>query len=148
MNENKTLFNIYRSAASLIPLYSARGLSQTLEPIDAAVQVDYDVNGEAMDLSWEQFRKYKSEVSCTDVEQPAFDGVWPGEELVIDCVKEMAYRTGALGAPFRTIVPDSSRIEGSFTFYRPRLTMVFLGFAGSLDEYAADVRWVARFTEK
>ena len=148
MNENNTLFNLYRSAASLVPLYSARGLTQTLEPIEQAVQVEYDVNGEAVDLSWTQFRKYKSEVSCRDVEQPAFDGIWPGMVVVVDCVIEQAYRTGAVGAPFRTIVPGSSRTEGDFTFYRPRLEMIFLGFATNMDEYAADVTWVARFTER
>jgi hypothetical protein len=148
INERNTLLNLYRSAASIVPFYSARGCTHTLEPIEESIQVERDVNGEAFDLSWTQFRKYKSEVTCRDVEQPAFDGIWPGTVLVLDCVVELPYRTGTVGSPTRTVVSGSSRTEGDFTFYRPRLEMIFLGFATNMDEYAADVTWVARFTER
>jgi hypothetical protein len=47
-----------------IPDYSARGLTQTLEPIEAALSQRRTVNGGLKDLSFAQFRKYKSSISC------------------------------------------------------------------------------------
>ena len=63
-----------------MPPYSARGLTQTLEPIEASVQLRRTVNGALADLSYEPFRKYKSTISCQDQEPPAVDGrvAWAG----------------------------------------------------------------------
>jgi hypothetical protein len=72
-----------------IPEYSARGLTQTLEPIDAAHQTRRTVNGELDDLSYAQFRKYKSTISGNDQEPPAVDGVWPGRVVTVECVTEL-----------------------------------------------------------
>jgi hypothetical protein len=67
-----------------IPDYSARGLTQTLEPIEAAISLRRTINGGLKDLSFAQFRKYKSTISCHDQEPPAVDGVWPGHVVTID----------------------------------------------------------------
>ena len=40
-----------------VPPYSARGLTQSLEPIDGAAQLRRTVNGALADLSYEPFRK-------------------------------------------------------------------------------------------
>jgi hypothetical protein len=60
-----------------VPDYSARGLRHTLEPIEASASLRRTVNGALVDLSFAQFRKYKSTISCQDQEPPAVDGVWP-----------------------------------------------------------------------
>ena len=83
-----------------VPAYSARGLTQSLEPIDAAVQLRRTVNGALADLSYEPFRKYKSTISCQDQEPPAVDGVWPGQLVEVGCVAELCFLT-ASGGPAR-----------------------------------------------
>jgi hypothetical protein len=126
-----------------VPPYSARGLTQTLEPIDGAAQLARTVNGTLIDLSDENFRKYRSTITCTDQQQPALDGVWPGMILTVDCVIELSYLTS--GSPSRDIAETTddagTRTEGNFTFYRPRLMMMVVGYQTGVDEYGAVANW-------
>lgn len=120
--------------------YSARGLKQTLEPIEAAKgHLVRTVNGGFLDLSPPQFRKYKSQITCDDMNAPALDGVFEGLAVTVDCVAELPYPTG--GTPNRPVVDDSSREDGAFTFYRPRLDMVVLDWQVTTDEWGAAVGW-------
>ena len=61
-----------------VPLYSARGLSQTLETIDGAKMMRRSINGVLTDLAHSQFRKYKSKITCSDIRAPALDELEPG----------------------------------------------------------------------
>lgn len=145
MPATNTLLKISGSMGQ--PLYAARGLTQTLIPLEASSQIERSINGEVMDLSHPQFRKYDSEISCTDVETPAIDGVWPGMEVEVECVAELSYLTSG-GSPEREVVSGSSRIEGDYTFYRPVLQMVVVTYDIQLEEYAADYSWILRLTEQ
>ena len=129
-----------------VPPYSARGASQTLEPIEAARQLRRTVNGALIDLSRPEFRKYRSTISCADQQPPAIDGVWPGRVVTVDCISELSYRTSG-GTPGRTVVPGSSRTEGDYTFYRPQLTMRVVSFSQDTDEYGATVSWSLELEE-
>jgi hypothetical protein len=122
-----------------IPDYSARGLTQTLEPIEAAISLRRTINGGLKDLSFAQFRKYKSTIFCHDQEPPAVDGVWPGLVVTVDCVAELSYP--ASESPARAVVSGSARTEGTFMFYRPQLQMLVTGFSVNRDEYGAAVQW-------
>jgi hypothetical protein len=123
-----------------VPPYSARGLTQTLEPIEASAQLRRTVNGALVDLSYEPFRKYKSTIACQDQEPPAVDGVWPGRIVTVDCVAELCLETAG-GSPARLAVDDSERLDGAFTFYRPTLTMRVTGLSVTRDEYGSAVSW-------
>jgi hypothetical protein len=129
-----------------VPLYSARGLDQTLEPIKAAANVRRTVNGLLVDLSVTNFHKYTSTIRCTDVEAPALDGVMPGMALTVDCVSELVYLTAG-GTPSRTVVPGSERTVGSYTIYRPRLNMIVVGLNQQLSEYSHDTSWTLQLEE-
>jgi hypothetical protein len=129
-----------------VPPYSARGLSQTLEPIAASGDVRRTVNGTLRDLSMAQFRKYRSTITCQDQTAPAIDGVWPGKLLTVDCVAELSFPIG--GAAERPVVPGSQRDEAGFTFYRPRLAMLVTGYSESIDEYGAAVGWQLALEEQ
>lgn len=120
--------------------FSARGLTQTLQHIDAAAFSRRTINGNLHDLSAAQFRKFKSTINCNDQQAPALNGIWPGQQLTVDCVAELSYLTGS-GSPARPVVPGSSRTDGEFTFYRPRLIMRVTGFTTSKDEYGAVTSW-------
>jgi hypothetical protein len=130
----------------LITPFSARGLQQTLEPIEQATSLRRTVNGSLVDLSVAAFRKYTSTISCTDQRVPALNGAWPGVQVTVDCITELAYVTSG-GSAGRTIVPGSSRVEGTFTFYRPRLTMRITNWQTNVDEYGASVGWTLRLEE-
>jgi hypothetical protein len=122
-----------------LPPFSARGLSQTLELIEASASLRRTINGELQDLSLPQFRKYRSTISCADQRTPATDGVFPGAEVTVDCVFELSYPVG--GSPQRIVVPGSERTEGDFVFYRPRLVMRVTEYSVSQDEYGATAQW-------
>ena len=129
-----------------VPPYSARGASQTLEPIGSSQQLRRTINGELIDISRAEFRKYRSTISCVDQQPPAIDGVWPGRVLTVGCISELSYLTAG-GAPSRNIVAGSSRTEGDYTFYRPSLTMRVVSFSQDTDEYGAEVSWSLQLEE-
>lgn len=126
--------------------YSARGLTQSLDPVDASAVLARTVNGVLIDLSPAQMRKYRSTISCTDTETPALDGVWPGMQLTVDCVAELGYRTAG-NTPQRPVVPGSSRTSGSWTYFRPRLEMRVVQYSTSRDEYGALTEWSLELEE-
>ena len=129
-----------------VPPYSARGASQTLEPIQASQQLRRTINGELIDISRAEFRKYRSTISCVDQQPPAIDGVWPGRVLMVGCISELSYLTAG-GAPARPVISGSSRTEGDYTFYRPSLTMRVVAFSQDTDEYGAAVSWSLQLEE-
>lgn len=141
--EPDTLFSI--SGPGITP-YSARGLTQTLIPIEASKQIGRTINGVLVDLSDTQFRKYHSTVQCSDQRVPAFDGVFPGDQLTVDCIVELAYKTSG-GSPTRAVVSGSSRVEGSYTFYRPQLTMLVISYSVDVNEWGATVSWTLELEE-
>lgn len=126
--------------------YSARGLEQTLQPISAAGQLRRTINGTLVDLSEEQLRKFTSTISGSDQLSPALNGIWQGMTVTVDCIKELAYPT-TTGSPDRPVVPGSSRTEGAFTYYRPRLTMKVIDWQAREDEYQRQVSWTLQLEE-
>lgn len=134
---NETLLVL--SGEGIAP-YSARGLSQTLSPIGAGSYARRTVNGELVDLSSTELRKYSSTISGSDVEAPAFDDMWPGMILTVDCVYELCYKTSG-GTPGRTVVSGSSRVEGNYTYYRPQMTMMVVNWSADKDEYGHVTSW-------
>lgn len=124
--------------------YSARGLTQTLQPIAQAAQQRRTVNGDLVDLSAAQFRKYRSTITCTDQNAPQLEGIWPGVELVVDCVQELSFET-MTGAPAREAA--ATREQDGVTWYRPRLTMLVTDFQVQTDEYGAAVGWTLSLEE-
>lgn len=121
-----------------LPPYAARGARQTLKPIAAARALRRTVNGELLDIAPAQFTKYETEITCTDFDSPAVDGVWPGMVLTLDCVAELAYLTTG-GTPQRPVV--ASRTDGAFTFYRPQLVVMVTDWSIDENEWGRAVTW-------
>jgi hypothetical protein len=128
-----------------VPNASARGLSQSLEPIPASQNMRRTVNGALLDISAPQFRKYMSTITCADQVPPALDGVFPGQTLVVKCAATLSYMVG--GSPQRPVVPGSEREDDGFMIYRPQLTMKVTGFSTQEDEWGAVVSWSLQLEE-
>lgn len=126
--------------------YSARGLTQELEVISQAAHFERAVDGSLMNLGAPQFAKYRTTFSCSDVQAPAFDNVSIGDQVTVDHAGELGYLTAG-GTPQRTVVPGSSRIEGDYTYYRPRLTMVVTDKSQIFDELGAENGWELELEE-
>lgn len=125
---------------SLLPLYSARGLSQTLTYFDGAEVQEYTVNAELVNLGLDRFRKMVSVISATDVRPPSLDLVWPGRVVTVGCAHVFNYPTVG-GSPGRTPVAGSSFVEGDFTFYRPQITFMLGKPNGRFEEWEAGYSW-------
>ena len=137
---DSTVLAIKVGSTDIVTPYAARGITQSLEPIDAAIYMRRTVNGDLDDLSSAQFRKYRTVITCTDQQPLALDGVHPGQQVTIDCLYELSYLTSG-GSAARTAVSGSSRVDGSYTLYRPQLTMRVETFQTFRDEYGAVVGW-------
>lgn len=138
MTVANTLLSI--SGAGLPP-FSVRGLTQTLEPIAASAVARRTVNGTLVDLSAPELRKYRSTISCSDQQPPAFDALWPGMILTIESALSLGYETNTVG-PDRTAVAGSEREESGFGFYRLELDMMVVSpWTLSFDEYGAANAW-------
>lgn len=118
--------------------YSARGATQTLDVILGGSAlgslIQRDVNGNLMDMTAPQFRKYQSIITCRDSETPGLDEAWLGAKVTVACAVELAYPVG--GSPGRTPVSGSTRTQGNTTFYRPLLNCMVFDVKNSFDEYA------------
>jgi len=140
-----TVFDIHfpSDTAPGVPLYSARGLTGTLTPIDMVTGGDTlrrTVNGTLIDIGAPQMRKYQLEISGEDQEPPAFDGLWPGMEVAVDSNVEMAFLTAG-GSAGRTMVPGSERFDATHTYYCMRLAMLVVEFEVEHDEWGAAISW-------
>jgi hypothetical protein len=122
-------------------LYQARGLTQTLQPIKQSAQIVRTINGGARDVSNPAFRKYASKISCTDVNPPAFDTLFPGKVVTVHCAVSLAYEAGNPGSPGRSEVSGSAYTEGHFTYYRPLLQMMIMDWNDAFEEWKAGNAW-------
>lgn len=129
-----------------VPLYSARGLTQTLTPIQGQSVVRRTINGTPRDLSLPVAKKYDSTISCTDLAPPASDNIWAGRIVVVHCVAELSRALAA--SPSRQVVPGSEITEGNFVRYRPILTMMIVEAPSlTMEEYTARRSWSMKLTE-
>ncbi|TCN30348.1 hypothetical protein [Sinorhizobium americanum] len=126
--------------------YSARGLEQTLQPINGAGQLRRTINGTLVDLSETQLQKFTSTITGSDQLAPALNGIWPGKQVTVDCIAELCYPT-ATGSPDRPVVGGSSRVEGTMTYYRPQLTMLVTDWQTREDEWGKQVGWSLQLEE-
>ena len=131
-----------------VPLYSARGLTQNVTPVQEAKPPPLrTINGEARFLGGSQMRKYDSTIQFNDQHPPPFGELWPGDEIVVDCVFEFSYASHT-GSPERTAVEDSTREVGDFTLYRPRMTFIVVDWDKGFQEYPNDYNARLLLTEK
>lgn len=123
-----------------VPDFSARELHQTLTPIAQQGAPRRTINARLIDLGLPQFEKYASVISCNDLDPPAFEGLWRGMEVTVDCVEELGYAAMS-GSPSREVVEGSQRTKDGFTWYRPRLRMMVMDWGTTEDEAGKVAGW-------
>jgi hypothetical protein len=134
-----TMFDV--GGKSVIPFYSARGLTQTLTPIGAAKSQKRTVNFELVNLALSRSQKYASVISAKDVRPPSRDDIWPGRIVTVACAYLASYPTIG-GSPARTPLSGSQHDDGhGFTFYQPLITFMIGTPDGSFDEWNAGYSW-------
>ncbi len=121
--------------------YQARNLTQTLDPIPQIKQQVRTINAVMIDISNPAFRKYLSKITCTDVDAPPLDNLWPGMTVTVDCAVELVYLSGNPGSPFKPESSGSSYVQGHYTHYRPRLVMMVTDLKRTFDEWKHDNGW-------
>ena len=121
--------------------YQARGLSQTMSVIAQTKQQVRTINGNMRDVSNPAFRKFASKITCTDVDAPPLDGLFPGMIVTVQCAVEFVYLIGNSGSPFRNPVSGSEYTQGDYTHYRPELEMMVMDVQHTLDEWKHDNGW-------
>lgn len=143
-----------------IPPRSAMGVRQTLTPIGSG-DIERDVNGGIVNMSRSTHQKYRSVISADSLRAPAFDGLWPGAEVTVDCVAQLSQSGNAAGGLSRTSVPGSvwytdaagNKLTDPLdpavvaTIYCPRLSMVVTGLDQDFDEWGAAVGWSLTLVE-
>ena len=127
--------------------YQARGLIQTLGLIPQATDLERSVNGKLINMGYPVFRKYMSKITCTDLDAPPLDGIWPGMLVTVHCAASLSYANGNPGSPGRPEVSGSSYVQGGFTFYRPVLEMLVKTFSENWEEWKGDMGWALELEE-
>ena len=85
MQTDLKLYHTQGNACAYLPFYSARGCSQTLEPLHT-VESFRTIKGDLISFNQESQLKYASVIECKDVHPIALDGIWPGMRLFVECL--------------------------------------------------------------
>jgi hypothetical protein len=129
--------------------YQARSATQTLEIIGGATQLERTINGELIDLSAPQFRKYITKIGVSaEINPTPMDGMWPGMEVVVQCAVQLAKVTTSPDTLGRNAVSGSIWYANGYTFYRPELTMLIKTLETHFDEWKNVVGWSIELEEK
>lgn len=76
----------------VIPYEASRGIKQTLRPIDGGTEMRRSVNGNLIVVANPRFRKYATEITCSDYDVPAFGDLWVGDRITIESVVPIQQR--------------------------------------------------------
>jgi hypothetical protein len=121
--------------------YQARGLAQSLGIIPQAKQQARTINANLRDISNHAFRKYTTEITCSDINAPPLDGLFPGDIVTVHCAAVLCYATGNLGSPHRSEVSGSGWTLGHMNFYRPILEIMITDVTENFEEWKSDFQW-------
>ena len=117
-----------------VPLYSARDLEQTLEPIDqASVIAPHHQRHLGRSLGHQIPQVPVRDSMHRRRSARARRGV-SRQTLTVDCVAELVYQHRG-GTPSRPVIAGSARTVGDYTIYRPRLDMMVIEVQQRLSEY-------------
>jgi hypothetical protein len=151
-----------------LPPESARNCRQELSPVPNG-EFKKSVNGDLLFLETADRRRYRSVISCRDVNSPLIDGIWVGSQLTVGCIQNLwqAIEPGVLkiklirpavegsvcavnktGTPVQFTESEGNEVELQrqqpekiFVCFRPWLTMKVVDFSLETDEWGMSGGW-------
>ncbi len=155
----------------VLPPGAARGLRQTLEPIDNG-PLRRTVNGALVDLTRAPTRKLRSTLTCDDQAAPGLAQLWRGALVTLDCVATLsqsvappavsvalerlpvavsvqAWATDGSGVAITGLTGQTASFATAVALvrYRPRLTMRVISRSEETDEAGVGVLWTVTLEE-
>lgn len=162
MNETNLILGI-----AGLPPESARNCVQELSPIPNG-QFKKSINGDLLFLETNERKRYKSVISCKDVNSPLVDGIWVGSQITVGCIQNLwqSIEVGEIkirlvrpavagsvcavnnfGEPIKFKLVDNDielykpYNEKIFVCFRPWLTMQVTDFLLTTDEWGVSNGW-------
>lgn len=157
-----------------IPAGAARGITQTLQPIDNG-DVRRTINGTLTDLTRVVNRKFASQISIADQATPAIAELFKGQTLLVESITKLRQnvsppsttetlirdpvvssvlgRDAACTPITPTIVGGTGNRDITFATpvvmieFRPILNMMILQYSLNTDEYGAEEGWTLDLEE-
>jgi hypothetical protein len=171
------LYHTQNNGCAYIPFYSARGCSQTLEPLQT-VESFRTIKGDLVSFHQESQLKYASIIECKDVHPLALDGIWPGMRLFVECIcllitpqlsgnQRVLLKRAAVDASLwvhpldspPTLLPQEcidqesqevrlpADLSKGHISYRPRLHMMVQEFSIKTHEWEGETGWKMKLIE-
>lgn len=161
-NETKLILGIVG-----MPPESARNCVQSLMPIPNG-EFRKTVNGELVFLKSGNMKKYRSVITCNDINSPIIDKIWIGAEINVGCIQTLWQSMEAGKTEVTLIRPPvansvevvdddgnkipfelaekvvrlyESRDERAYVSFHPWLTMRVTNFKLETDEWAMSCGW-------
>lgn len=149
------------------PPESARNCIQELYPIPNG-EFKKSINGNLLFLESTERKRYKSVISCKDINSPIIDGIWIGSQINVGCiqnlwqfinvgemkirlirapVKESVFAVNNAGEPIRfnlideEVCLEQAYHEKIFVCFRPWLTMKVIDFSLETNEWGMSGGW-------
>lgn len=168
MSDTNLIFDI-----SGFPPESARNCVQELSPIPNG-EFRKSLNGDLMFLATSERRRYRSVITCRDVNTPIIDKLWIGSQLHIGCIQNLwqSFKpgetkitlirpavAGSINAvnnfgepiPFKLIDNElhlyAQNDSEVFVCFRPWLTMRVISFKMTTDEWNISGGWTLELEE-
>lgn len=149
------------------PPESARNCVQELTPIPNG-EFRKSVNGDLLFLETSDRKRYRSAISCKDINSPIIDGIWVGTQINVGCIQNLwqvinvgetsvtlirqavegsICAVNNFGDPIRHEVTDNlvtiTQVsdEKIFVCFRPWLTMKVIDFSLETNEWGMSGGW-------
>lgn len=90
--------------------WAVRGITMTLSPI-ATGSLRRDVNGNLVDMTLPQFRKYGIAIACSDHEAPELTGIWRGSIIDVTCIPGLGVENNTDGTLTMQMMVDSFEVQ-------------------------------------
>jgi hypothetical protein len=162
MNESDLILGV-----AGLPPESARNCIQELYPVPNG-EFKKSVNGNILFLESSERRKYKSIISCKDVNTPIIDGIWIGSQITVGCIQNLwqsispgetkiklirpavdksVCAVDKYGEPVKFYISDNEvTLQNTyenriFVGFRPWLTMKVINFSMETNEWGMTGGW-------
>ncbi|MDR3187462.1 MAG: hypothetical protein LBT63_03490 [Holosporaceae bacterium] len=150
-----------------LPPESARNCVQELFPIPSG-EFKKSINGDLLFLETTERKRYKSIITCRDVNSPLVDRIWIGSQITLGCIQNLwqSIHPGSVevqlirpavegsicvvnnfGDPIKFSTSDNqvklykSYEDVIFVCFRPWLTMCVTDFSLETDEWKMQCGW-------